>query len=118
MSLTTALESRSTPRTMPPCAPPPALEKSTCCSTNGVAARTPFTCFTRSTIVPDPATPCPPVWKINRCGFAAMILSRIASWNPVITANTSMSAATPRKTPPTPIQTKSERFVRWPRDRR
>src|SRR3972149_804213 len=35
-----------------------------------------------------------------------------------MTARTTISALTPRKTPPTPIQTKSDRLVRWPRARR
>src|SRR5207253_7332733 len=43
-----------------------------------------------------------------------MILSRIPSWKPVITASTTMRAATPRKTPPTPIHTNKDRFVRCP----
>jgi hypothetical protein len=47
-----------------------------------------------------------------------MIFSRIPSWKPVITASTTISAATPRKTPPVPIQTKSDRFARCPRARR
>ena len=85
---------------------------------NGVAETTPGTGATRLASAPPSATPRPPASMISTCGLAEMILSRMPSWKPVITASTTMSALTPRKTPPMPIQTKSERLVLWPRARR
>src|SRR5437773_1328670 len=111
----TGRESKSTPRTSPPCASPPALVNSACWSTNGVAARTPGSVVTRATTAAGSAMPALPDWNTSRCGLAEMIRSRMPSWKPVMTASTTMSAATPRKTPPTPIQTKSERLARLPR---
>ncbi len=99
-------------------APPFGEVNSACWSTKGVAETTPGTGATRSARAPPSATPRPPASMISTCGLAEMILSRMPSWKPVITASTTMSALTPRKTPPIPIQTKSERLVRWPRARR
>jgi hypothetical protein len=85
---------------------------SACCSTKGVALRTPGLARMRAATWSASSSPWAPAWKTSRCGLAAMIRSRIASWKPVMTASTMISAATPRNTPPTPIQTNSERFVR------
>jgi len=99
-------------------APPPGEVNRACCRTKGVAEITPGTGATRSASAPPLATPRPPASMISTWGLAAMILSRMPSWKPVITARTTISALTPRKTPPMPIHTKRERFVRWPRARR
>ena len=83
-----------------------------------MADRTPATGRTRSTSEPQFPTPRPPVSSTRMCGFAAMSLSLMPSWKPVITARTTISALTPRKTPPMPIQTNSDRLLRLPRARR
>src|SRR5499427_7684915 len=61
---------------------------------------------------PRRAPPLPPESRSRMWGLAAMMRSLMPSWKPVITASTTMSALTPRKTPPTPIHTKRERFAR------
>ena len=83
-----------------------------------MAPRTPGTWRTTAATRSASSMPAAPVWKMTTWGLAEMMRSRIPSWNPVITAWTMMSAATPRKTLPTPIQANSERFARWPREPR